>query len=93
MNYSNTTNLTIKTSSSISGVSDFIKNELSLIPQNQGLAMVDLVKSVMENCPSVPNKHQGYTRINNTLSRKFGQDFVKMVGSDGYTYIVRKEVK
>lgn len=89
MNYSNTSNLTIKTTTSTSGVSDFIKSELNAIPEGQAIAMVDLVKLVLENCPTVPNKHQGYTRINNTLSRQFGSQFTKLVGTDGYTYIAK----
>jgi hypothetical protein len=91
MNFRNANELTIKTSTSTAGVSDFIKSELNTIPAGQALALVDLVTAVLENCPSVPNKHQAYTRINNVLSRNFGDDFVKLQGTDGYTYIARKE--
>lgn len=91
MNFINTSVLTTKTTSSTAGVSDFIKSELQAIPEGQALAMVDLVRIIQDNCPTVPNKHQAYTRINNVLSRGFGKDFVKMVGNDGYTYIAKIE--
>jgi hypothetical protein len=93
MNFRSTNELTLKTSVSTAGVSDFIKAELTAIPTGQALAMVDLVKAVMENCPTVPNKHQAYTRINNALSRAFGKAFVKLQGDDGYTYIAKRVVE
>jgi hypothetical protein len=93
MNFRDTAELTIKTSTSTAGVSDYIKAELKAIPVGQALAMVDLVKAVLANCPTVPSKHQAYTRINNALSRNFGKAFVKLQGDDGYTYIAKREVK
>jgi len=90
MNFTNVANLTVKLSTSTAGVSDFIKSELRSIPEGQALAMVDLVRAVQSNCPTVPNKHQAYTRINNVLSREFGKAFIKLVGDDGYTYIAHK---
>lgn len=79
--------LTVKTIANEKGVSAFIKNALNDIPEGKALAMADLVKDLQAQFPNVPNKHQAYTRINNVLSREFGKQFVKLEGTDGYTYI------